>query len=55
MPLYSFVCDNRECAKKDKIMEFLIKLASFDKEVTCPGCGRILRRLLSAPLFTINV
>lgn len=54
MPIYSFVCDNEKCEKTTKIMEFLVKLASFDRDVPCPGCGKPLRRLLSAPYFSIR-
>jgi putative FmdB family regulatory protein len=55
MPLYSYVCDNEDCEKKTKIMEYLVKLAAYGEPVPCPGCNRQLRMLLSSPRFTINV
>jgi len=46
MPLYSF-----HCHKCNKIWELLIKLADYDKEVECPDCGTVLKRMITPVPF----
>jgi putative FmdB family regulatory protein len=46
MPLYSF-----HCPKCNKIWELLIKLGDYDKEVECPTCKAVLKRMLSPVPF----
>ena len=54
MPLYEFECTNKECAKRDKVMQFIVPLAIYDKVIKCPLCMKPLHKRLSAPFFTIK-
>jgi putative FmdB family regulatory protein len=49
MPLYQYWC--KKCLK---YMEAIIPLIDSDKEIECPHCGEKMRKLLSAPYFTIK-
>lgn len=54
MPLYDYECTNKKCAKRDKIMQFIVPLAMFDKIIKCPHCMKPLVKMLSAPFFSIK-
>ena len=49
MPTYNFSCD-----KCMEIYEFMVPLVELEKEIECPDCGKVLKRLLSAPVGYVH-
>ncbi len=54
MPLYSYTCDNKKCKKSKMVLEYIVPLYLADSEIRCPKCDEPLRKMLSAPYFTIR-
>lgn len=49
MPLYTYSC--KEC---NKVLFLLVKLEDYDKDIECPNCGTVLKKLIDAPYFKVN-
>ena len=43
MPIYSYACDG--CSKKDMVVK---SVAQYDRQESCPDCGRTMRRDIAA-------
>ena len=54
MPLYDYECTNKKCAKRTKVMQYIVPLDKYDTEVKCPLCRKPLHKMLAAPFFTIK-
>jgi putative FmdB family regulatory protein len=51
MPIYEYVCENRQCRRCGARFERLQRMSD-ESAAPCPDCGSAGQRVMSAPLVT---
>jgi len=54
MPTYHHACTNEECEQFDVPFSDVRKMSEYDKEVPCPTCQQITKKLITKSSFALK-